>query len=250
MAQARANLAKLAPATEDVAAAQASLDAAKANLAKLTAPATATDLQIQQAAVTQAEASSQQAELALDNATLEGALRRHRRPGQRRAGQPGRPCTPAMRLINRNPLHVDLKLSENDVAQVQLGQPVQLTIASLGGWQTDGKVSFVAPAADNANGVVTYAVRVSFPDSDPQVKVGMTADLEIVTARKRTSCWCPIRPCCPRAPGGWCRCSTADDAGQAADDPGSRRADRAERRHADRDHQRAERRPGDRGPAG
>ena len=35
------------------------------------------------------------------------------------------------------------------------------------------------PAADNSNGVVTYAVRVSFPDTDPKVKVGMTADLSI-----------------------------------------------------------------------
>ena len=59
-----------APQAEDLTAAQASLDQAKANLAKLTAPATATDLQIQQAAVAQAEQTFKQAQLNLDNATL------------------------------------------------------------------------------------------------------------------------------------------------------------------------------------
>ena len=184
LASARANLAKLTPVPEDVTAAQASLDQAKANLAKLTAPATETDLLIQQAAVTQAEQSLQQAQLNLDNATLKAPFDGIVAGISIDPGSQVNATTPVMTLINRNPLHVDLKLSENDVAQVQLNQPVDLDIQSLGGWQTQGKVSYIAPAADNTNGVVTYAVRVSFADNDPRVKVGMTADLGIVTARK------------------------------------------------------------------
>ena len=124
MAQARANLAKLTPAAEDLTVAKASLDQAKANLAKLTASATATDLQIQQAAVTQAEQSLKQAELKLDNATLKAPFAGIVAQINVVPGSPASSATPALRLINRNPLHVDLKLSENDVAQVQLGQPV------------------------------------------------------------------------------------------------------------------------------
>ena len=181
LAQARANLAKLTPTAEDLTVAKASLDQAKANLAKLTAKATETDLQIQQAAVTQAEQSLKQAQLNLDNATLKAPFAGIVAQVNIVPGSSANSATPALKLINRNPLHVDLKLSENDVAQVQLDQPVKLTIQSLGGWETDGKVSYIAPAADNSNGVVTYAVRVSFPDNDPKVKVGMTADLNIVT---------------------------------------------------------------------
>ena len=184
LAQARANLAKLTPTAEDLAVVKANLDQAKANLAKLTAAATATDLQIQQAAVTQADQSLQQAQLNLENATLKAPFAGIVAQINMDPGSPANAATAAIKLINRNPLHVDLKLSENDVAQVQLDQPVKLTIQSLGGWETDGKVSFIAPAADTSNGVVTYAVRVSFPDNDPKVKVGMTADLDIVTARK------------------------------------------------------------------
>jgi HlyD family secretion protein len=184
LAQARANLAKLTPTAEDLAVAKASLDQAKANFAKLTAKATETDLQIQQAAVAQAEQSLQQAQLNLDNATLKAPFAGVVAQLNIVPGSTANNATPALKLINRDPLHVDLKLSENDVAQVELDQPVKLTIQSLDGWQTDGRVSYIAPAADTSNGVVTYAVRVSFPDNDQQVKVGMTADLNIVSAQR------------------------------------------------------------------
>jgi len=201
VAQARANLAKLTPRAEDVTAAQASLDQAKANLGKLTSAGTATDLAIQQAAVAQAEAALQQAQLNLDNATLNAPFAGIISQVNVVTGSLPNNAAPAMKLINRNPLHVDLKLSENDVAQVQLGQPVTLAVASLNGWKTTGKVSYVAPAADNSNGVVTYAVRVSFPDTDPTVKVGMTADMIITTARKDNVLLVPNSALLPKGTG-------------------------------------------------
>ena len=184
LAQATANLAKLTPTAEDLTVAKASLDQAKANLAKLTASATATDLLIQQATVSQAEQSLKQAELALDNATLKAPFAGIVTQINVVPGSAANSSAPALRLINRSPLHVDLKLTENDVAKVQIGQPVKISIQSLGGWETAGRVSFIAPAAENINGVVTYVVRVSFTDSDAKVLIGMTADLSIEVARK------------------------------------------------------------------
>ncbi|HEX9117746.1 MAG TPA: efflux RND transporter periplasmic adaptor subunit [Anaerolineae bacterium] len=201
LAQARANLAKLTPNAQDLAAAQGNLDQAKANLAKLTAPATTTDLQIQQAAVSQAEGALKQAQLNLDNAMLKAPFAGIVSTVNIVTGSQASSAVPALRLVNRNPLHVDLKLSENDVAQVALDQPVKLTIQSLGGWQTQGKVSYVAPSADTTSGVVTYAVRVNFPDNDAKVKVGMTADLSIVTARKDNVLLIPNTALLPKGAG-------------------------------------------------
>ncbi len=138
-------------------------------------------------------------------------------------------ATPALRLINRNPLHVDLRLSENDVAQVALGQDVELTIQSLGDWSTTGKVSYIAPAADNNNGLVTYPVRVSFSDNEPRVKVGMTADLKIVTALKQNVLLVPNTALLPKGSGRVVQVLSTDDAGPAGH-AGSRSADGAERR--------------------
>ena len=201
VAQAKANLAKLTPRSEDVTAAEASLDQAKANLAKLTAAATATDLAIQRAAVTQAEQSLKQAELNLDSATLRAPFSGIVAQVSVVPGSPANNATAVVKLINRNPLHVDLRLSENDVAQVALGQPVGLTIASLDAWQTGGTVSYIAPSADNNNGIVTYAVRVSFPGDDPKVRVGMTADLNIETARKENALLVPNTALLPKGAG-------------------------------------------------
>ncbi|MDA8217062.1 MAG: efflux RND transporter periplasmic adaptor subunit [Dehalococcoidales bacterium] len=201
LAQAQANLAKLTPKAEDIAAAKAVLDQAQANLAKLTAAGTATDLQIQQAAVSQAEQSLKQAQLALDNATLKAPFASVVTQVNISAGSLASGASPAFYLINRNPLHVDLRLSENDVAKVQLGQPVSITVPSLNNWGTDGKVTYVAPAAENVSGVVTYVVRVSFPDSEPQVKVGMTSDLSIEVARKENVLMVPSTALLPKGTG-------------------------------------------------
>ncbi len=215
LAQAEASLAKLTSTVEDLTVAKASLDQAKANFAKLTAKATETDLQIQQATVTQAEQSLQQAQLNLENATLKAPFAGIVAQVNVDPGSSANTATAAIKLINRNPLHVDLKLSENDVAQVQLDQPVKLTIQSLGGWQTDGKVSYIAPAADNNNGVVTYAVRVSFPDNDPKVKVGMTADLDIVRAQKQNVLLVPNTALLPKGAGRVVQAPATDAQGRS-----------------------------------
>jgi RND family efflux transporter MFP subunit len=214
LAQARANLDKLTPSAEDLTVAKANLDQAKANLARLTAKATETDQAIQQAAVTQAEQSLQQAQLNLDNAILKAPFAGVVAQINIVPGSSASSSTAALRLIDRDPLHVDLKLSENDVAQVQFDQAVKLTVQSLGGWQTDGKVSYIAPAADNSNGVVTYAVRISFPDNDPKVKVGMTADLNIVTARKDGVLLAPSTALLPKGTGHVVQVPATDASGR------------------------------------
>lgn len=216
LAQTKASLARLIPAAEDLTVAKANLDQAKANFAKLTAAATETDLQIQQATVMQADQSLQQAQLNLDNATLRAPFAGVVAQISIVPGSTANSATPALKLINRDPLHVDLKLSENDVAQVQLGQPVRLTIQSLGGWVTDGKVGYIAPAAETSNGVVTYAVRVNFPDNDPKVKVGMTADLSIVIAQKDNVLLVPNTALLPKGTGRVVQVPATDAQGRPA----------------------------------
>ncbi len=105
---------------------------------------------------------------------------------------------------------MDLKLSENDVAKAQLGQPVALTIDALKDWQAAGTVSYIAPSSETSNGVVTYAVRVSFPDRDDRVKVGMTANLVITTAKKDNVLVVPSTALLPKGAGHAVQVVSAD----------------------------------------
>jgi HlyD family secretion protein len=184
--QARANLRKLreGPTAAEIAASQATLDQAQANLAKLTESATETDLTIEQASVDQAEQSLEQAKLKLEQAVLKAPFAGLVSAVNIVPGSVVSNATAAFSLLDRDPLHIDLKLSENDVALVALGQEVDLTIDALSGWSVRGTVSYIAPAAETSNGVVTYGVRVNLPDDDPAVKVGMTANLTIIVAQK------------------------------------------------------------------
>ncbi len=192
LADAQAQLQALQnPNKNDIAQKQASVDQARAslaqaqaNLSKLTAPGTDSDVNIQQLAMTQAEQSLKQAQLKLENATLTAPFAGVITAVNIVPGSSVSSASGAVSLIDRSTLHVDLKLSENDIAKISMSQPVMLTIDALSGWNAQGKVSYIAPAAETNNGVVTYAVRVSFPDNDARVKVGMTANLTITTAKK------------------------------------------------------------------
>jgi HlyD family secretion protein len=169
-------------AQASVAQAQANLEQAQTNLTKLTAPSTQSDIAIQRASVSQAEQSLAQARLKLEQATLIAPFDAIVTDVNLVTGSIASSATPAFSLIDRSTLHVDLKLSENDVAAIQIGQPVALTIDALKGWKNQGAVGYIAPSAEESNGVVTYRVRVDFNDSDQRVKVGMTANLTITTA--------------------------------------------------------------------
>ena len=70
----------------------------------------------------------------------------------------------AISLVDRGKMHVDLKLSENDVLKVAADQPVTFTDDSLASWTGKGTVSYVGDAGQTTNGVVTYPVRVTFSD--------------------------------------------------------------------------------------
>ncbi len=201
--QAQANLQRLRQGgtAADVAAAQAGLDQAQANLDQLSAPATATDLSQQEAAVAQARNNLAQARLNLEQATLSAPFGGIVTAVNIVPGSEASSAAPALTLVNRDPLHIDLRLSENDAAQVTVGMPVELSIDALPDWATEGTVSYVAPAAETTNDVVTYRVRVAFPDTDAAVKVGMTANLEIRTATREDVLLVPNTALQPKGAG-------------------------------------------------
>ncbi|MBM3129784.1 MAG: efflux RND transporter periplasmic adaptor subunit [Chloroflexi bacterium] len=165
-----------------VESAKANIEKAKADFAKMQVKAE--DVAMDQASVEQAEQSLKQAQINLENAVLKAPFAGVVTAVNVVTGARTSNVPIAVKMMNVNPLHVNLKLSENDVVKVQSNQPVKLTTDSLKEWQTDGKVSYIAPLGESASGVVTFIVRVDFVTADPRVKVGMTANLDITTAHK------------------------------------------------------------------
>ncbi len=138
---------KNGPNPDDVAAAQANVDAAQAtiNLARIVAPFGGT--------VTQADPL----------------------PGDQVAAG-----TFAFRVDDLSALLVDVQVSEVDINSITVGQPATLTFDAVQGKQYNGVVTEVSQAGDVTSGSVNFTVTVKLTDADSSVKPGMTAAVNII----------------------------------------------------------------------
>ena len=200
-AQANYNIQVVSINDTGVRSAAAALSSAHAGLLKLQSSPTAQDIQIGQAQLEQAKIALQQAQLRLHNAQLVAPFAGVVTAVNVTPGSSVGTAGAAIRMLNRNPLHISLKLSENDVVKAQAGQNVDLSIDSLAGWKAQGAVSYIATASETTNGVVTYGVRVNFADPDPRVRVGMTANVTIITAVKDNALLVPNAALLPKGSG-------------------------------------------------
>jgi HlyD family secretion protein len=86
----------------------------------------------------------------------------------------------AFRIDNLSSLLVDVKVSEVDINNVSVGQPVTLTFDAILGREYHGEVVEVTQAGAVEEGVVNFTVTVELTDADAAVKPGMTAAVNIV----------------------------------------------------------------------
>ena len=146
--------------TSEIQAAQAKVDAAQAtlNMARVTAPFDGT--------VTESDP------LAGDQVT---------------AGQT------AFRVDDLSSLLVDVDVSEVDINNIEVGQPVTLSFDAIPGKTYNGQVVEVAQVGTAEQGVVNFKVTVELTDADEQVKPGMTAAVNVVVEEIEDSILIPNR---------------------------------------------------------
>jgi len=162
----------IAQADEDLALAKAKLDDAQREFDRLTAGNT-TEIAAAQAKVDAAQATLN---LARVIAPFAGTVTEsYPLPGD----QIGAGAT-AFRLDNLSSLLVDVEVSEVDINNVSVGQPVTLSFDAILGKTYHGKVVEVAQSGTATQGVVNFTVTVELTDADSQVKPGMTAAVNIV----------------------------------------------------------------------
>jgi len=81
----------------------------------------------------------------------------------------------AFRLDDLTSLLVEVEVSEVDINSVEIGQPVTLTFDAILGKEYHGEVVNVAQVGTSAQGVVNFKVTVEMIDADEDVKPSMTA---------------------------------------------------------------------------
>jgi RND family efflux transporter MFP subunit len=135
-------------------------------------------------AVLEAQANEAAIALARTTAQLEDAVITAPFAGtilavQVREGEWANPGAPAIVLAADSRV-LEVNVDEVDVAGLAEGQPAHLRFSALKDAEVEGTVSFVAPSSTNVGGAVAYAVEIRFDPGEYPVRLGMTADVDIV----------------------------------------------------------------------
>jgi RND family efflux transporter MFP subunit len=78
----------------------------------------------------------------------------------------------------------EISLNEVDIAKVSVGQDAVVTFDAIDGLTVKGKVVEIDTIGTVSQGVVTYNVKVSFDSTNAEIRPGMSANVEIVSASK------------------------------------------------------------------
>lgn len=195
VAQAQASLDKLLgdQRAGSVAAAAAGVESAQANLERITAAPTENDLAGALAQVENATASLRQAELALERATLRAPFAGTVAEVNLKVGEVPGGARPAIVLADLSSFYVDVTVDEIDVAQLEPGQSVGLTLDALPDLPLNGEVATISPLSSAQSAVTSYQVRIEIPATDRRVRSGMSATADIVVAEKADALIVPRR---------------------------------------------------------
>ncbi len=160
-------------------AAWAKVQQAQANLTALQTSVTTSTLRLAEISVAQAQLDLQKAQRALNQATLVAPIAGTVTAVNIEVGDNASGI--AVVLSDLDALQVEITLDEDDVVQVRAGQAARITLDAIDDLTLSGVVIMVAPVATIQSGVALYPIKVALDPTDASVRVGMTADVEIVT---------------------------------------------------------------------
>ncbi len=103
------------------------------------------------------------------------------------------PNTPAFRIDNLNNLLVDVGVSEVDINQIEVGQPVTLSFDAVLGKEYQGEVIEVSPVGIQQQGLVSFDVTIELLDADEDVRPGLTAAVQVVVRQVEDALLVPNR---------------------------------------------------------
>lgn len=180
----------------DLAGAQAAVATAQANLDNLLGDERDAQVAIQEANVTvaqagvdraksrlvQVQAQAAMAELSLENATLTAPFAGVIASVSAKVGEIVG-ATPIVEILNTDLFEVIITVDEIDVANVAVGQTVDVLVDAIGAPALQGTVVRISPQAESDRGVVSYQVTVEVTPDDRPIKSGMTASADIITAQ-------------------------------------------------------------------
>jgi RND family efflux transporter MFP subunit len=89
-------------------------------------------------------------------------------------------------------LIIRVNLNEVDIAKVHVGQPVRVTLDAYPQKIFNGKVTFVAPAAELVEKIKVFRIEVTLDELEDAFKTGMSANVEILGSKRDKAVSIPL----------------------------------------------------------
>ncbi|MDP7346472.1 MAG: HlyD family efflux transporter periplasmic adaptor subunit, partial [Anaerolineales bacterium] len=100
--------------------------------------------------------------------------------------------TSAVKLANMEQLRVEVSVDETEVNGIRVGQPANLAFDAVFGVEVAGEVTHVAPYGETVQGLVRFPVTVTLKENGPEMLLGMTAYVRIITEVMQDALAVPI----------------------------------------------------------
>jgi len=98
-----------------------------------------------------------------------------------------------MTLLDTDNVELSLEVDETDIGKVSLGLPVRVSLDAFPDEEFEGKVIRISPVATISNNIPIFKVRVKIPNPDLKLKVGMSADGDIILLEKKNVLLIPLK---------------------------------------------------------
>jgi HlyD family secretion protein len=162
----------------DLQVAQAQLDKALSDYATLQAGPDPAKMRLAEARISNAQTQLSAAQAALGHLTLAAPFDGTVAAVNVHPGEWVIPGQVVLTLADLGNLQIETTdLSERDIPQVEVGQPVTVFIKALG-QEVPGRVSDIAPLADTLGGDVVYKTTITLDEFPPGLRAGMSVEVQ------------------------------------------------------------------------
>ncbi len=101
-------------------------------------------------------------------------------------------ATPAIVLVDRSNLYVDLQIDESHVVSLSVGNKATISLEANPNLSLTGKVTYINPVGTSNQGVVYYDVRVTLDKADSSILISATADVTIQAGQAQPVLTVPV----------------------------------------------------------
>lgn len=179
---ARTNVATVAA---NISIAESTLTVAERELALTLAGSTPEEISVQVAKVAEATANMKSAEAQYEKTILRAPFSGTVGRMDARVGEIVSAGTVIASIVNQTGYEIETFVPEADIAEVKIGDKAEVRFDAFSESEVfSAAISRIDQSATVIEGVSTYKVILALENPDPRIRAGLTAELEIMTARR------------------------------------------------------------------